>query len=127
MSGPRFVLPARLETLKESSIVQYRRAADKFIAYLDREQYVPHNDEEWDDLLVKFYYQERLSPSSLRLVLASIEFGFPRFKGQLKWAHSTLEAAISETPPKHAAPAGRDACLLLGCTLLSLGRPRIGG
>ena len=70
MSGPRFVLRIRLASLKDRSIVQYRRAASKFIDFLSREQLVPESLEEWDDLIVEYYFQERLTPSALRLTIA---------------------------------------------------------
>jgi len=125
MYGPRYIDNERLGDIKPNSVLQYRRSASQLLSYFDTEGYSPNTQDEWDDLLVEWSFSG-VSLSTYRTGLAAVEFCYPKLKGHLAWAHARLATLDRVHPPKHAAPAGAEICLLLAGQLSSMRRARMG-
>ena len=126
MSGPRYLEEGRAEDVAPSTLKQYRSACGKFLLFLRQEGFVPEEADEWDDLLVEWSFVEHISPATLRLAMAGLEFLFIRLRGKLVWAKKRLDSKVRMCPPHHTHPAGRETCRLLGAQLASRGRARLG-
>jgi len=125
-SGPLYVEGSRLSDLKPGTLLQYQRAAGRFLAFLDRESFYPESPDAWDDLLVEWCVSDDISLSQYRCGIAAIEFVYPRLKGHLLWARQRLSSWEARAPVRHAEPAGREICALLGAQLASMRRARMG-
>ena len=99
MFGPRWVDSERLGDVRGPTLVAYRRAGAEFLAYLDASGFSPHCAEEFDDLLVEWSVMEKPRASSLRYAVAAVEFVYPRFRGELKWARQRLDTLGAADPP----------------------------
>ena len=73
-TGPRYLDPDHADDVAERTLIQYRRAAQSFIRFLDEENNQPDTVEEWDDLLVEYSLARKPTLSQLRLTFASIDF-----------------------------------------------------
>ena len=127
MYGPRYCEPGHEGDVKGSTLTQYRHACERFLRFLSEDNFVPEVEEEWDDLMVEWSFSSpEVKPATFRLALAGLEFLFPRFRGRLTWTKQRLGTMSRCSPPRHTAPAGYEACLLIGAQLASLHRARIG-
>ena len=108
--------------VKEVTIARYQAAAKPFADWLVSEHLDPRFADEWDDLLVEYKYVRSLtsrpfSKSDFECVIASVEFFFPRFRGQLAWARVVRRGWDIAYVPKHTMPVGR---AWLHCSLATL-------
>jgi len=126
MYGPRALEPGRADDISARTLLAYQRASRDFIEYCDTEHYAPHCAEEWDDLIVEWSVAKNARGSQMRELMAAIEFLFPRYKGKLHWSKARLSTLSRITPPKHAAPAGREISALYAAHMASMGRARLG-
>ena len=124
--GPRFTDEGRLGDIAASTLSSYRLGAAGFMDFLCSEGYSPLRPEEWDDLLVEWWHARSVTLSTFRSGVAAVEFVYPHLRGKLIWAHQKLSTLNRITPPRHAAPCGRELSALLGAQLSSLRRARMG-
>jgi len=118
--------PERLCEFKPSSLVQYRRASQAFLDFMDSEGFTPDGAEAWDDLLVEWSYQKKVSTAQFSCAIAAVGMVYPRLKSELTWARQRLSTLEKLHPAQHAAPAGRELCALLGSQLAASRRARMG-
>ncbi len=61
VTGPRFLDPHRSTRIQDSSTKKYRRALMPFIAYLVDHGFCPATSLEFDDLIVEFKNDQRIT------------------------------------------------------------------
>ena len=94
LCGPRRPDPQQLHKVGTVTLARYRDAAAKFSDWLIEEAYTPCTADEWDDLLVEYKNDAGLSRSKFTVVVASVEWFFPRYRGRLTWSHDVLKGWI---------------------------------
>ena len=112
--------------MQETTIKVYRRSIDKLLSFIERAGFQPDGAEEWDDILVEYSYQVGVTISGFRDVVAAFEFVLPQLKGRLPYTRDRCNVLSTLHETKHTVPAGEEACILVGTTLASLNRPRMG-
>ena len=99
-----------------------------FCAWCDSVGFRPNSPEQWDDILMEFKNSSTtLTKSKFNLLVASVEFFFPNFKGKLNWCHAALRGWDISNPTKHTIPMLRAHASLLGIYIASYGYPRLCG
>ena len=81
VARPSGLDPHQLLKVKPVTLDRYRASGRTFSIWLDQHQYRPVAPEEWDDLLVDFKNDCGLSRSQFEVIVATLEFAFPRLKG----------------------------------------------
>ena len=94
--------------------------------WLLRHGFRPCYAHEWDDLVVDFKNLQKVSRSQFGQLVSSIEFFFPRFKGQLVWSRAVLSGWDFSSSIKHAVPLGKGLVHVYCVHLASAGHPRLG-
>ena len=119
-TGPRRLDAHQAAKITALSLDRYRAAGRPFVLCIQRYHMDPVTAEEWDDLLVEWKNDPREGVTKARFeqTVASVEFFFPRFKGQLAWARAVLSGWGGTSDKAHsAAPSscslfGRSACCI---------------
>ena len=93
---------------------------------MDQAGFQPDGAEEWDDILVEYSYQTGVTMSGFRDVVAAFEFVLPQMKGRIPYTRDRCNVMSTLHVTHHTVPAGEETCVLVGCTLASLNRPRMG-
>ena len=97
LCGPRRLDQQQLHKVQPNTLSRYRDAAAKFSDWLLQEDYIPHNSDAWDDLLVEYKNAWRssegkqMSKANFTMTVASVEWFFPRFRGHLTWSHDVIK------------------------------------
>ena len=116
-TGPRRLDVHQAAKVQDKTLKVYQRAVLPFVQFLRRRGYSPASAEEYDDLLVEWKNAETVRRSDFCTALAAVEFYFPRFKGDLAWAHAVgkgwgIADSIRHTVPLTRGPAHLEQLLL---------------
>jgi hypothetical protein len=124
-----FLDPDQVGKLKESTLQQYRGAAARFSAWAHEEELVLTEAAEWDNALVLYKNimkeRGRLTRSQFILLIASVEFFFPRHKGHLSWAHAVSNGWGVVAEIKHTIPMGKGFAKLASVHIATAGHARL--
>jgi len=71
-------------------------------------------------------WHTRFLLARFRYGVAAVEFIYPALRGKFTWCHQRASILARGHPIRHAAPAGREVCALLGAKLASSRRARMG-
>ena len=96
------------------------------LVFLDEERMYPETVEELDDIVVEWSHACSVSDSKFRILVAALEFMFPRWKKDLAWSKQRRDVIRAAKPPAHTAPCGYECSCLWGAQLASLSRARMG-
>ena len=103
-SGPIRLDPHHLAKISPASIRRYRQAGVAFCDWIVRHRLTASTVEEIDDLLVEFKNGEKVTVGQFSMLVASLEFFHPRFRGRLALAHEALAGWERNTPVRHTIP-----------------------
>ena len=106
-SRERFPLrldPHQAQKIQPNTLSRYRSAALQFVHWCNRCSYRPGIAEDWDDLLVEFENDEQIKKANFELLVAAVEFYFPRFKGRLCAARAVLVGWAVAHQVRHHVP-----------------------
>ena len=127
VSFPRRLDPHQALKVQPLTLKRYRSAALTFVQWCDEHGYRPAAHTDWDDLLVEFKNDAALRKAAFELLVASVEFFFPRYKGQLSLAHSVLSGwGVAHQVHPHV-PLCRGPAALVGLHFAALGHARLLG
>ena len=128
MPGPRFLDPHQTAKVKPITVERYRAAALLFVSWAEPRGLAPSCAEEWDDLLVEFKHSlgDKLPRAKFVQVITAVEFFFPRYRGQLGWAHAVVAGWTASSPIRHTVPLGKNPSKLIAMHFSSWGHCRIG-
>ena len=110
----------------QSTINRYQKASQPFVGWLTDHGFCPAHSAEWDDLLVEFKNDVLPKKSDFECLVASIEFLFPRFRGELRWSRQVLSGWAISHCPQHTVPLSKGPAHLIAVHLAALGHPRLG-
>ena len=82
--------------------------------------------DEVDDLLIDYKSEMKVSKSNFETLVSSVEFVFPRWKGELAWAHAVMNGWKVAHTPAHTVPLPRSLMLLFVVHLVVLKMPILG-
>ena len=126
LSGPRRMDLHQLARVTDTTVSRYKRAAQPFIVRLTEHSFDPCRSSEWDDLLVECKNDRLPKKSEFESLVASVNFLFPRFKGELGWAHHALLGWAIHHIPQHTVPLSPGPAHLVAIHMAALGAPRLG-
>ena len=128
LTGPRWLDPHQAGKITDGSLQRYRKAIQPFAAWLIEMHYNPDQASEWDDLLAEYkhFRGASLTKANFELTVAGVEFLFPRYRGQLKWARAIIAGWGVVHVPRHTTPMCAGPAHLVAVHMSSLGHPRLG-
>jgi hypothetical protein len=86
----------------------------------------PATGEEMDDLIIEYKNEKALSKANFELLLASVEFVLPRFKGSLAWCRAVSKGWSVSHQTKHSTPMGKGPAHLVATHMAAMGHSRLG-
>jgi len=93
---------------------------------LEERGWYPQDVTEWDDLAVKFSYEEGVTVSRMRGLYVALEFAPPRAKGRLLRLRGRVDVMESLQPVRRTVPVYYGLIILLSTQLASMGRAQVG-
>ena len=126
MTGPRFLDPHQSTRIQDSSTKKYRRALMPFIAHLVDHGFCPATSLEFDDLIVEFKNDQRITKSHMENLVAAVEHVLPTFKGQLVWSHTVLSSWSATYVTEHTVPMCALPAAYIAAHMAADGHPRLG-
>ena len=125
-AGSRRLDPDIEGRIRPATLLLYRDMANRFCQGLDQLNLNPTNEGEWDDIIVEYKNEVSLRYCEMARLVAGVEYFFPRYRGKLLWARSTLSAMAIRSHISHATPMNSSVAVFLACHLSVRGRPRLG-
>jgi len=89
---------------------------------LDANGFSPSTATQYDDLLVEFLHDTKITRSGFTTLLAAVEFVLPNLRRELRWSRTVLSSWRVLAPPKHTAPLPWIGGLLLASSFILVGR-----
>ena len=126
-SYPRRLEPDIASRVKEVTLARYRSSAQTFVTFCRSEGLAPASATDFDETLVEMKLGLDMKPAAFEVLVAAVEFFFPRFKGSLIHARMALDGKRRNHTTRHHVPCGRGACSLIGTHFASLGHARLMG
>ena len=123
--------PIRLDpdvaaTVQQGTRAHYQRQGQAFALWLQRHCLRPESACEWDDLLVEWKNMESIDKSAFTGAVASVEYFFSSFRGNLPWSHHVLKGMNITHITRHTVPMlFRYACYYAS-HLAAMGLARLG-
>ena len=127
-TGPRWLDPHQAGKITGGSLQRYRKAIQPFAAWLIKMHYKPDQASEWDDLLAEYrhFRGASLTKANFELTVAGVEFLFPLYRGQLKWARAIIAGWGVVHVPRHTTPMCAGPAHLIAVHMSSLWHPKLG-
>ena len=125
-AGPRWLDPHQISKVNTATILQYQRAAGRFVTWMVANNFLPTDIEELDDALIEFKADTGPSKSHFQNTVASVEFTLPAARGQLRWTRAVLAGWNASHVPKHTTPVSQPLTRLIGVYLVSRRHPPSG-
>ena len=72
----------RFARVKQNTLKEYRRALNRFVNWLDENEFIPNEARQWDDAACSSAAVESQSHGQMNTLIAALELFFPRFKHQ---------------------------------------------
>ena len=106
--GPRRLDVQQSAKITEQSLHRYQIAALPFANFLGDRFPDLLGPEDFDDALVEFKQGATVSKANFEKLVAAVEHPFPKFRGQLPWAHDVINGVgdRAHASPHHADVAG---------------------
>ena len=97
-----------------------------FAAWLIEHRFDPTQASEWDDLLVEFKNDKLPTKAHFEQLVSSVEFLFPRFRGNMRWARAVITGWSVMHVPRHTVPLCTGPAHLVAVHMAALGHPKLG-
>ena len=81
--------------------------------------------EDVDDALVEFKQEAAVSKAGFEFLVAAVEHPFPKFRGELQWAHGVIKGWAVQRTPRHTTPKSRAQAKLYAVPLCSLNAEKL--
>ena len=112
---------------RESTVKNHLKSISPFVEFVEQSNRADaETAADIDDLAQEFRHEMQLTKSKHTMLVAAIEFVYPRIKGQLIISKQMLRGRNIGEPTKHSTPMPGKCAGLFGCHLASIGKPRHG-
>ena len=126
VAGPRFLDPHQATRILDSSTQKYRRALAPFLECLIDNRFSPRFAPEFDDLIVEYKNDRRITKAAMEGLVAAVEHVLPSFKGQLPWSRAVLSSWSTTYVTEHTVPLCAAPAALIAAHMSADGHPRLG-
>ena len=112
--------------ITQKTIDVYRCSVSSFTSWLLANQLGPQNAQQWDDLIAEWRHATQPSKTDFCNTVAAVEFFFPVYRGELKWAHAIKAGWDVSHVPNHTVPMMGNIVRLYACHCSAFGHPALG-
>ena len=123
LRGPRYVVPHQDAAITDSSMKRYRKVILAFFLFAAAELPFISGPSELDDALVEYKQSAYVTKSDFESLTAAVEFLFPHYKGEMKWARAVIRGWQVHHSPRHTVPLARSHCALAAVHFVAMGMP----
>jgi len=127
MPGPRFVDADQASKVKDSTLLNYRKAALALTVWMRDTGFDPQTASEWDDILVEYKHAHAgaLNRAKFIVTISAVEFVLPQTRKQLTWSHAVVAGWSATAIIRHTVPMTWPAAQLVGVQMVGFGLPRL--
>ena len=97
-----------------------------FLNYLVRIFFSPSSSSQFDDLLVEWKNEDRVSKAHFDTCIAALEYVLPQLRSHLPWSHAVSHSWAVVYVPEHKVPLGELPAVYIAAHLAARRHPRLG-
>ena len=125
MPGPRFVDADQASKVKDSTLLNYRKAALALTMWMRETGFDPQTASEWDDVLVEYKHAHAgaINRAQCTTTIPAAEFVLPQTRKQLILSHAVVAGWSAMASMRHAVPMTWPAAQLVRVQMVGIGLP----